>query len=332
MLASGEKKYDHIEKSLFRYETEKRRASVVRQPGDIVYADNGVIKVGVDLNRGGSIAHLSVTGGSDKDNVINAHDMGREVQLSFYSGPDFYNPPTAAYPNGACDKLFGHQEWPWNPIGAGDIDGNRGKILNFTKNGDDSGWSMLTKPLQWACHNVPCECEFEQVVSTTDVPGKTGVKLVSTLHNHRSDTTLYPAHSQELPAVYSNGPFYRLITYNGTAPWTGDATAEYITGFRGPGAKGGAWIPGTFTPTEKWAALVNEEGWGLGVVNHEVDVFLGGFSGTKGSGSSSSPNTGYIAPVASVQLPYNTSYTFTSYLVLGDVATIRAFAKQTRPT
>jgi hypothetical protein len=44
------------------------------------------------------------------------------------------------------------------------------------------------------------------------------VKLVSTLVNHRSDTTLYPPNDQELPAVYSNGPFYRLITYNGSVP------------------------------------------------------------------------------------------------------------------
>ena len=73
----------------------------------------------------------------------------------------------------------------------------------------------------------------------------TGVKLVSTLTNHRTDAYLpTPAASQELPAVYSNGDFYRLVTYNGSAPWTNAPTNEYITGFRGAGAKGGAWIPG----------------------------------------------------------------------------------------
>jgi hypothetical protein len=44
---------------------------------------------------------------------------------------------------------------------------------------------------------------------------------------------------------HSQGPFYRLVTYNGSAPWSGAATTEYVTGFRGPGAAGGAWIPGT---------------------------------------------------------------------------------------
>ena len=92
--------------------------------------------------------------------VVNAHDMGREIQLSYYSGPKVYNPPTEAYPDGACDKLFGGVPWPWNPIGAGDVDGNHGQILSFTKT--VSSWHILTQPLQWACHNVSCDCTFEQ--------------------------------------------------------------------------------------------------------------------------------------------------------------------------
>jgi hypothetical protein len=51
----------------------------------------------------------AASGDPATSNVINAHDMGREVQLSFYDGPTFYNPPTSAYPSGACDKLFGGQ-------------------------------------------------------------------------------------------------------------------------------------------------------------------------------------------------------------------------------
>ena len=147
------------------------------------------------------------SGGTENDNVINAHDMGREVQLSFYDGPSFYNPPTPAYPNGACNKLFGGQPWPWNPIGAGDVDGNHGEVLSFDKHTDSAGrvtgWHIVSRPLQWACHNVSCECTFEQNVTTVDgVPAGTGVKLTSTLHNHRSDPTVYLPRDQELPATY----------------------------------------------------------------------------------------------------------------------------------
>eukprot|EP00757_Euglenozoa_sp_SAG-D1_P015573 gene15573-4683_t len=52
---------------------------------------NDRIKVGVDLTRGGSIGYMEDET-RIQGNVINTHDMGREVQLSFYSGPKFYNP------------------------------------------------------------------------------------------------------------------------------------------------------------------------------------------------------------------------------------------------
>ena len=43
-----------------------------------------------------------------------------------------------------------------------------------------------------------------------------------------------------MPAVYANGPYYRLIAYTGARPFTNDShLTEYQTGFRGPGAKVG---------------------------------------------------------------------------------------------
>lgn len=48
------------------------------------YLENGVLKLGVDLNRGGAIVFLSRDGGA---NLINNFDFGRQVQLSFFSGP-----------------------------------------------------------------------------------------------------------------------------------------------------------------------------------------------------------------------------------------------------
>jgi hypothetical protein len=50
---------------------------------------------------------------------------------------------------------------------------------------------------------------FHQQVSLDGLPGNTGVKLVSTLFNHRLDQNTYSAMTQELPAVYANGPFWR---------------------------------------------------------------------------------------------------------------------------
>lgn len=48
------------------------------------WLENTEIKVGVDLNRGGAIVYLA---GQDGINLINNFDLGRQVQLSYFSGP-----------------------------------------------------------------------------------------------------------------------------------------------------------------------------------------------------------------------------------------------------
>ena len=52
----------------------------------------------------------------NNESVINIHDMGREVQLSFYSGPDVYEPSPGSE---QCNTSWRFGVWPWNPIGAG---------------------------------------------------------------------------------------------------------------------------------------------------------------------------------------------------------------------
>lgn len=297
---------------------------VTSAPDRFTYIDNGVIRVGVDLTRGGSIGFLA-DARDPQTSVINCHDMGREVQLSFYAPPNPYNPPTAKYPDGACDHLFMHKPWPWNPIGAGDIDGNHGEILSVKTT--NTSIHVVTRPLQWACHNVSCECTFEQTITIDDTPGGTGVKVTATVHSNRTDAFDPAPTSQELPAVYSIGSLYHLVTYNGSAPWTGAPTVEYQTDpLHSP-----PWHPGGFPATEHWAALLDDSGWGMGVVNSATSTFLGGFSGPPGKGGPTDRPTGYIAPVDSIALPAKGDYSFTFHLVLGNLATIRSYASQVVP-
>jgi hypothetical protein len=140
--------------------------SISHTTDNLQYVDNGVVKLGIDLTRGGSIGFFGASGSDD--NLVNCHDMGREIQLSFYSGPSFYNP------GNKCDKLFMHQEWPWNPIGAGDVKGNHGKINSWGINATTA--HVNTTPLQWACDDVPCECEFDQTI-TLGGPANTGARV-----------------------------------------------------------------------------------------------------------------------------------------------------------
>ena len=75
-------------------------------PSSLVSIDNGIVKLSVDLSKGCSIVEYIDL--SSNVNMINSHDLGREVQASFYAGPTPYD-----------DCVWNGQEWSWNPIGSG---------------------------------------------------------------------------------------------------------------------------------------------------------------------------------------------------------------------
>ena len=56
--------------------------------------------------------------------------MGREVQLSFYSGPQQYEPSPGSQ---QCNTTWRQGDWPWNPIGAGDVDNHSGSVLQVRR-------------------------------------------------------------------------------------------------------------------------------------------------------------------------------------------------------
>jgi Divergent InlB B-repeat domain len=266
----------------------------------ISYLTNGQIEVGVDLDEGGVITHLSLPGGAS---VINDHDLGRQVQQSYYSGPDglCY---TAGSGNG------------WNPTGAGDAYGNTSQVVAQTNNGTTI--YVKSVPKLWSCNNVPCECTFEQWIT---LDGRT-VRVHNRLTNNRSDHTLYPARGQELPAVYTVGTLYRLFTYHGSAPYT-NAPPNQVFGTL-PNAA--AW-----TATEGWAAQLDLAGWGLGVFSPAVTNFIGGFHGTPGIGGPPDDPTGYISPTRTELLDWNAVYDYDYVLILGTLDEIRGYAVANRP-
>ncbi|MEK7707129.1 MAG: hypothetical protein AAB380_03950, partial [Verrucomicrobiota bacterium] len=256
------------------------------------YLDNGVVKVGIDLAKGGSITYFSKSGTSD--NIINNHDLGRQIQQSYYSGPQPYNPSNNASPT--------WPNWPWNPIQTGDCYGHPSLVLAHTNTGQ-----MLyvkCRPMQWALNNVPGECTFESWITLNG----SVVTVSNRLINLRTDTTeQFAARDQELPAVYTIGRFYRLFSYAGDAPFTGSA----LTNFPIVPPPWQSW-----RATESWAALVDVTDWGLGVYHPGAVRFIGGFAGTPGSGGPNDNPTGYISPLHVEILDSNIEYTYSYHLIL----------------
>ena len=140
--------------------------------------------------------------------------------------------------------------------------------------------------------------------------------------NHRIDHTQYPARGQELPAIYTNGPWYHLMTYSGNRPFTGGSLSQIP-------AKGYPSFPWTgWVASENWAALVNDQNEGLGIWETGTYNFIGGFAGKPGEGGPKDSPTGYIAPTSQEILDHNIDFTYSYALIAGSVDEIRSYVYQ----
>lgn len=271
---------------------------------EMSFLDNGKIRVGVDLRIGGAITWLSRTGG---ENVVNSHDFGRQIQLAYYSGP-------VPFSAGGSEPAPHWRHIGWNPVQSGDDFGNTSRVLEHRNDG--RVLYVKTAPLHWPLRNVAAECVFE---SWLELDGA-AVRVRARLTNSREDRTQYPARDQELPAVYLNAPFRRLLSYTGARPFSGGALTELPL----KGGIAGMWSG--WNATERWSAWLNDEGWGVGVWSPATTAMIGGFSGKPGTGGPSDAPTAYVAPKRREILDADIVHEFRYALVAGTVDEIRAFA------
>lgn len=279
----------------------------------LTYLSNREIKVGVDLAMGGAIAYVSRADEDADKNVVNTFDLGREIQQSYYSGPQEFRPAGAV-------QHPGWPKWPWNPVQAGDSFDNPSEVLAHSNDG--STLYVKTRPKQWALKNCPADCTMEQWI-TLD---RNVAAVKNRLTNARGEKGSYPGRHQELPAVYTNTTLTRLLTYNGLQPFAEESAAEIaVVGKTPPGPPWTYW-----RATEGWAAFVNESDWGLGVFLPGCHYFAGGYTGAAGQGTQS-PGTGYMSPIRTEILDHDMVYEYTYFLILGSLGDIRRYVYDHRP-
>lgn len=279
------------------------------------YISNDRIKLGIDLALGGAVTYLSdkANGG---ENMINSFDWGRQIQMSYYSGPWPYIGPNGERPTPEWEGLG------WNPIQSGDAGGHRSKLISFKKISKNA---MLVKsvPMQWPHKTgVAGECVFECLYTLKD----NVVTMKATIINNRSDKKQYTSGSQEMPAVYTNGNWYKVVSYLGDQPFEGKETTTIVDK---NDKKGWPWVH-FYTP-ENWVALLDEKGYGIGVFQPEVMNFNGGFhpnDSMKGFGGEKDVQTGHVAPIGRQILDHNIKWTYETSLILGTLNDIRGYAKK----
>jgi hypothetical protein len=275
----------------------------------VSYLDNGVVRLGVDSGLGGAITYLSYSSSDHhkpaEPNVINCADTGREIQQSYYASPNNFNPEGNQSPTWS--------PWCWNPVQAGDCYGNRGKILADSDNGTTI--YVKTQPMQWALDNVPSQAVMEEWITLAGSAVQVHCRLTCTRTDSPSPLTPF---YQELPAIYTVGTLYQLVSYTGSNPWTNDTLTDL------PQANPWAW----WNATENWSAMVDKTGWGLGVYEPGVVQFKGGFAGTPGQGGTTNNSTGYMAPLQLEVLDPKIVYNYSYDLILGSVSDIRNWVYQ----
>ncbi|MCK0148092.1 hypothetical protein MWU78_20770 [Arenibacter sp. F26102] len=269
-------------------------------------ADNGILKVKLDLTRGGAINYISKSGTTR--NIVNIHDEGRYIQQSYYAGKTVDRVKDGQNPNWS--------PWAWNPIQVGDSYENRAEILECSKN--ENTLYVKCIPMLWDMNNSPAEAIMEQWTTVTC----NVIKVRNKLTCNRTDN-IYGENvpsDQELPAVYPISALKNLYAYFGDEPFTNapmsNPEVEHLEdGFWGRYDKDKV--------TEHWMAFVDDAKWGMGVYTPIASNFLAGMAGDPGYESMDS-HTSYIAPIKTAALSKTAVYEYDYYLVVGDLDEIRS--------
>ncbi len=299
-----------------------------------VYLQNEYLQIGADLVYGGALAYLEyikepvalvnmngraeiglnyagkVSASAVKNqhvNLLNNYDPGRLVQQSFYGtdgSNDDYTPGN-----------FMGNKWSYNPVMGGDCGGYHSKIVDVVV--ANNSIYVKSRPMDWGKKNSPT---YSYMEATYTLQGCN--VIVSNRFTDYSDYK-HPVVLQELPAFYVSEPLYRLVHYDGNAPWThGNFKTQDDLPFWD-----GVWP--RFDSTENWWAWVNgdtENPFGLGLYVPGVTQVTGGIykhNGAIGNDSAKSDPTSYIAPLRWMAIKNYKPIEYSYAITCGTLAQIR---------
>jgi hypothetical protein len=258
------------------------------------YLDNGIIRVGVDISRGGAIDYLAESSNPQK-NYINRFDAGRLVQRSCFGPPFIYN---------ACP---GFPNWPWNPVQGGDCFNNGSPTIEIINTEN----YIYTKcvPLNWGSNNELTDSFIETWIS---LEGR-AVRIESRFTNGSENHARWM--DQEVLAVYVNTELNNLWYYGGNSPFTWDELTVLY-----PPSKNTY-----FQATEYWSAWLDDNQFGVGVFSQDVMHFTAFRVGKQGIEDDYAFETNYVGVIPRFSVPPYATHHAVSYLILDNLPNIRRF-------
>jgi hypothetical protein len=267
-------------------------AAALRAQEHWTYLDNGHVRLGVNMDAGGSIGWFSHSHSSA--NLLNAFDHGRYVQQSYYGDRD--------------GSEWNGKPWRYNPVQGGSWKGVPATVLE-KKETKDSLY-VKTRPRQWASGADADAVTFEQWLTLEG-----GLARVKYRMTFTGTAEHQPTH-QELPAVFVM-PRYDTLVFceKGPPAWTGAPLVR-----RQPGPPGAKDAIVYFS--EPWAAWVDGDGQGLGVYFPHADFATTYRVRTDPSGGPG--DCSYIAPLQTFALKPGLVFEYEAVLAIGSVEQIRA--------
>jgi hypothetical protein len=274
----------------------------------ISYINNGTIKIGLELSWGGVISYFSEV--AVERNVFTGDRFDNGVLSQAYWG----------------DPLDENLDSAWNPNQGGTTsvyDFGNPVVQEYTSNGVDSGY-LRVLPVQFDYMEGDSNpyMIMEQWITLIGNVAKIQCRATYSGPSRAGDYTEFPYENgswygqtgwnQETPAISFSNVFNNRVSYTGASPWTNGAVASL-------GVAPELYTEGSFVlATEKWAASLDNTGWGIGVYAAGSDaiahVDIGGGSVYMTPSTCFDFENGLSTPVV---------FEFTVYLTLGTTTDIR---------
>ncbi|MDF1824282.1 MAG: hypothetical protein P1U68_06550 [Verrucomicrobiales bacterium] len=267
---------------------------------ELLFIDNGEIRVGIDREMGAAITHLS--GAAYRKNMVNIHDPGRLIQQSYYAGNRLDRTAEGQSPSWA--------PWAWNPIQGGGV-GSWARVTVFEKRAPDQLYAE-TIPKLWDMPDEEAEARMRQWTSFENGMPKVVVVQCELECRRQLNDQWGPAviRPQEVPALYFTRNFSKINSYLGEGEWRDESRPI-----------GPPW--GRTVPPLNVMACFNAGGQGIAIFSPSATEHWN--FGPHGGGNSSMAGAApcvHVAPIAKVNLGPQSILRYRYWLVQGTEAEI----------